>query len=115
MPIIHVDERTYSVADVRKLRADLTEAKSANADFMVANVHLLCENDRLRSMLQNVVHRHGGTHSEDCHAYGANDDDVESDGDGESPDPWCDCGALKIRNDARALLAGQPDDTKENG
>lgn len=78
------------------------EAHRANAAEAERD-KLRAENERLRAALKKVIHAHGGSHCEDCNAEHCSDEDVDP--DGESPDPWCDCGALKIRNDARALLA----------
>lgn len=63
---------------------------------------LRAENDRLRAALTEMVRTHAGSHSEDCHACGAHDDDVSDDPD--TPDPHCDCGALATRQAARAAL-----------
>lgn len=63
---------------------------------------LRTENERLRAALTEMVRTHAGSHSEDCHACGAHDDDVSDDPD--TPDPHCDCGALATRQAARAAL-----------
>lgn len=65
---------------------------------------LRAENERLRAALTEMVRTHAGSHSEDCHACGAHDDDVSDDPD--TPDPHCDCGALATRQAARAALRG---------
>lgn len=65
---------------------------------------LRAENERLRAALTEMVRTHAGSHSEDCHACGAHDDDVSDDPD--TSDPHCDCGALATRQAARAALRG---------
>lgn len=74
------------------------------ATLRAENERLRAENDRLRAALTEMVRVHGGSHSEDCHACGAHDDDVSDDPD--TPDPHCDCGALATRQAARAALRG---------
>ena len=59
---------------------------------------------RLREALRECVHVHNGTHSEDCHAFGAGSDE-DLDPEATSPDPHCDCGATAKRESFRAALA----------
>lgn len=84
--------------------ADLVDKWEAERADDAELAKLREENERLRAALTEMVRTHAGSHSEDCHACGAHDDDVSDDPD--TPDPHCDCGALATRQAARAALRG---------
>lgn len=72
----------------------------------IAQLQAEAERDRLRDLLRECVHVHDGTHSEDCHAFGAGGDE-EIDPEWTSPDPHCDCGALAKREAFRKALGSK--------
>lgn len=89
------DERHAETVRAVRARAEKAEAERDEARAQV---------ERLRGALRECVHVHNGTHSEDCHAFGAGSDE-DLDPEATSPDPHCDCGATAKRESFRAALA----------
>jgi len=64
------------------------------------------ELERLRGALRGMLATHDQSHSEECNAWTARDEDVCRCEAG-CPEPHCDCGSTEARNAARAAL-GEP-------
>lgn len=62
------------------------------------------ERDDLRGMLARMVEAHDGSHNESCDAFGHGEDAEQMAQAEEGDADYCDCGGIKLRQEARALL-----------
>jgi hypothetical protein len=68
----------------------------------------------LEAALRDLLRSCGGSHAEDCNAYGAMDDEASTD-PSTGADPFCGCGALIVRERAQtALKSASPSVSEED-
>lgn len=59
------------------------------------------------AMLARMVEAHDGSHNESCDAFGHGEDAEQMAQAEEGDADYCDCGGIKLRQEARAILAAQ--------
>ncbi len=59
----------------------------------------------VRDMLAQMIEAHDGSHAESCDSFGHGSDEEQLANGEEDERDYCDCGGLRLRQEARALLA----------